>query len=250
MKRLLIPIFILALLLGTGRIYSQNNDYPIHLFLGEFKGGTASDTTIEMWDQIDDNTLAGKTVYVYSEGSFLSETMRILYRNGKLTYCAILMEQDPDNPQGEVCFELKTYKDLVFTFENLKHDSPKRIIYNFENWHNVIARVEDETKGYDLQYWREYNMFQSYTTNGVIVKEPFKNKVGEIIGGVYDYYFKTQGIKYFIKLRDGAIKKEDLEKVLNKAVKVTFFINDGLWDTDDNTHQSRIGKYIRIANIY
>lgn len=249
MKRYILPIFLLALLFGTGNIYSQNNNYPIHLFIGEFKGNTASDTTIEQWEQIDDSTLIGITVYIYSEGSFLAETMRILYRNEKLTYCATLMEQDPDSPQGEVCFEVKSYDDHVFTFENLKHDSPKRIIYNFKNWHNILARIEDETKGYDIEYSRSNNIFQLYTTKGVFIKEPFENKIGEIISGVYEYYFKTQGIKYFIKLRDSAIKKEDLENVLNKDVKVSFFINEGLWDTEDYTHQSRIGRFIKIVNI-
>jgi hypothetical protein len=250
MKRILFTIFILTLLFTTDRICSQNTDFPIHLFFGEFTRTTVNDTTVEMWEQVDDNNLRGKTVYVYSEGSFLSETMRLHYIDGKLNYCATLIEQEPDNPQGEVCFELKSYKNLVFTFENLKHDFPKRIIYDFNNWHIIKARFEDDTSGYDLEYMRDFDIFKSYTLKGTFIKELFKNKVNEIVDGIYDYFFKVQGIKYFIKFKNGIIKKEDVDKVLNKDVKASFIIYDGLWDADDNTHQSRIGKYISITNIY
>jgi hypothetical protein len=250
MKRILFAIFILIIILTTGRIYSQNTDYPTHLFLGGFTRATVNDTTLEMWDPVNDNELTGKTVYIYDSGGFLSETMRLVYINGKLNYCATLMEQDPDNPQGEVCFELKSYKNLVFIFENLRHDSPKRIIYDFNNWHIIKARVEDDTSGYDLEYMRDFDIFKSYTLKGTFIKEPFENKVNEIVDGIYDYFFKVQGIKYFIKFKNGIIKKEDVDKVLNKDVKASFIIYDGLWDADDNTHQSRIGKYISIINIY
>ncbi|MEI7484753.1 MAG: DUF6265 family protein [Ignavibacteriota bacterium] len=250
MKRILIPIFLLPIFFASDNVFSQKTDYPIHLFIGAFTRTTVNDTTVEIWDAADDTELAGRTIYTYTGGSMLSETMRIFYKNGKLNYCATIMEQDPNDPQGEVCFELISYKDLVFTFENKQHDFPKRIIYNFNNWRNIVARIEDDSKGYDLDFARDYNMFQVYTTKGVFIKEPFENKGGKIIEGVYDYFFQTQGIKYFIKLRDAAIKKDEIDKVSNKEVKVSFFIREGLWDADDNTHQSRIGKYVTIAGIY
>lgn len=250
MKRLLIPIFLLAILFTSDNLFSQKKDYPIHLFLGTFTRITENDTTVEIWDAVDDTELAGRTIYTYTGGSMLSETMRLFYLKGTLNYCATIMEQDPSNPQGEVCFELKSYNDLVFTFENKQHDFPKRIIYDFNNWRKVVARVEDDSKGYDLDYGRDYNMFQVYTTKGIFTKEPFVNKGDRIIVGVYDYFFNTQGIKYFIRLNNSTIKKEEIDKVLNKEVKVSFFISEGLWDADDSNYQSRIGKYIRIANIY
>jgi hypothetical protein len=250
MKRILFTAFIISLILSTNVLYSQNTDYPIHLFIGEFTRATTNDTTVETWYPVNENELSGNTIYTYSGGSLLSEIMRLVYINGKLNYCATVLEQDPDNPQSEVCFELKSYKNLVFTFENLRHDSPKRIIYDFNNWHIIKARVEDDSKGYDLEYMRDFDIFKSYTLKGTFIKEPFENKVNEIVDGIYDYFFKVQGIKYFIKFKNGIIKKEDVDKVLNKDVKASFIIYDGLWDADDNTHQSRIGKYISITNIY
>jgi len=250
MKNILFAIFATLIFLSSGRIYSQSSDYPLHLFLGEFTRITDSDTTVEMWNQVDDNELTGKSIYTYSGGSFLSETLRIVYVNGKLNYCATVLEQNPYNPQGEVCFELKSFKDMVFTFENKQHDFPKRIIYDFSGWRKINARVEDDSKGFDIEFTRDYNMFRSYTAKGVILKVPFENKIGKIVEGVYDYFFQVQGVKYFIKLSDSQIKKDAIDKYLNKEIKVAFFIKDGLWDSDDNSHQSRIGNYISIVNIY
>jgi hypothetical protein len=247
-KNILTSIFIV--LIFSSNCIAQTTEYPTHLFLGGFSMATVNDTTVEMWDPVGDDELAGRSVLIYSDGGFLYETLRMFYLNGKLNYCATLMEQNPDNPEGEICFELKSYKDLVFTFENKQHDFPKRIIYDFKNWRFIKARVEDDTSGYNLEYTRDFDIFKSYTLKGVFLKEPFENKGGKIIDGLYDYFFKVQGIKYFIKLGTNAVKKEEIDNILNKEVKASFSIKEGLWDADDNTHQSRIGKYISIINIY
>ena len=132
-----------------------------------------------MWDFVDENEYVGRTVFVSAESSILSETMRLIYVNGKLNYCATILEQDPDNIQGEICFELKSYKDLVFTFENKNHDFPKRIIYDFRNYRTIIARIEDDNKGYDLEYIRDYDIFKIYTLAGCIHKRAFRKQSGE-----------------------------------------------------------------------
>jgi hypothetical protein len=234
----------------TERIYSQTAEYPIHLFLGGFTMATDRDTTIEKWDFADDNELAGRTIFTYSGGSFLAETMRIVYLNGNLNYCSTILEQDPDNPQGEICFPLKTYNNYVFTFENLKHDFPKRIIYDFTNWRTIKARVANDTSAFDLEYERDYNVYQSYDLKGFFIKEQFVNKAGKTIDGIYDYFFKVQGISYFIKLRSNSVSKEEINKLSGREVKASIIFQEGLWDSDDNTHQSRIGKYVSIMKIY
>lgn len=249
MKKVTILTSIFLSLIMYTNCYSQTNEYPTHLFLGGFSRATVNDTTFETWDYVSETEFAGKTVFISAESSILAETLRLFYLNGKLNYCATILEQDPENLQGEICFELKSYKDLVFTFENKNHDFPKRIIYDFRKYRTITARIEDDNKGYDLEYFRDYNIFKTYTFTSVFIKEQFVNKGGKTIDGVFDYFLQVQGIKYFIKLKNSDVKKDEIDKVLGRKVKVTFSINDGLWDADDNTHQSRIGKYLRIIKI-
>lgn len=246
-KTILTSLFIAFII--SANCIAQTTEFPTHLFLGGFSRATVNDTTVELWNFVNENEYVGRTVFVSAESSILSETMRLFYLNGKLNYCATILEQDPDNMQGEICFELKYYKDLVFTFENKNHDFPKRIIYNFRNYRTIIARIEDDNKGYDLEYIRDYDIFKIFTLTGEFIKEPFENKAGKIIKDVYDYFLQVQGIKYFIKLRNNTVKKDEIDKVLGKKVKVSFSVDEGLWDADDNTHQSRIGKYVRIIEI-
>lgn len=249
MKTLTIVTSIFLALIIFTNCNAQTNEYPTHLFLGGFSRATANDTTLESWDYVSETEFAGKTVFISAESSILAETLRLFFLNGKLNYCATILEQDPENPQGEICFELKSYKDLVFTFENKNHDFPKRIIYNFSKYRTITARIEDDNKGYDLEYIRDYNIFKTYTFTGVFIKEQFVNKGGKPIDGVFDYFLQVQGIKYFIKLKNSDVKKDEIETLIGRQVKVSFSINEGLWDADDNTHQSRIGKFVRIIKI-
>ncbi len=239
--------FILSLILYTSG-YSQSNDYPTHLFLGQYTSTTVKDKTTEIWEISAVGELIGKTIYEYKGGTILSETMRIINKENKLHFCATILEQDPDNPQGEICFELKNYKDEVFVFENLNHEFPKRIIYDFSGFGMVNARIEGDTSGFDIKYIREYTN-APYIVKGKIIKQPFENKAGKIVKGVYDYYLNVQGINYFIKVSKSSIKISELEDLLNKNIICSVIFNLGLWDSDDNNQQSRVGKYVIITKL-
>lgn len=246
MKTIFIIIFAALFSYISG--YSQSFDYPTHLFLGQYSSTTDKDKTTEIWEISADGELVGKTIYEYQGGSLLSETMRILIKENKLQYCATIMEQDPENPQGEICFTLKDYKDEMFTFENLNHDFPKRIMYDFSGFGTVNARVESDTSGFDIKFIREYTN-TPVTIKGKIFKQPFENKAGKIIEGVYDYFLNIQGINYFIKMGKSSIKISELETLLNKDVTCSVIFNQGLWDADDNNQQSRVGKYVILTKL-
>lgn len=246
MKKSFIVILASFILCISG--YSQTNDYPTHLFLGQYSVITDKDKTTEIWELSADGELRGKTIFDYQGGSMQAESMRIIVKDNKLKYCATILEQDPDKPQGEICFELKNYKDEVFIFENLNHDFPKRIIYDFSGFGTVNARIEGDTSGYDIKYNREYSDV-TYTLKGKVLKHPFENKGGRILEGVYDYYLNIQNINYFIKISKSSIKISELESLINKEITCSVVFNFGLWDSDDNTQQSRVGKYVRIMKL-
>lgn len=246
MKIILFITFAALILIKSG--YAQTNEYPNHLFLGQYTATTDKDKTTEIWEISADGELIGKTIYEYQGGTILSETMRIINNDIKLKYCATILEQDSENPQGEICFALKNYKEEVFTFENLNHDFPKRIIYDFSGFGMVNARIEGDTSGFDIKYIREY-IETPFTLKGKIFKQPFENKAGKIVKGVYDYFLNVQGINYFIKISKSAIKISRLEELLNKEIIYSVIFNQGLWDSDDNNQQSRVGKYVIITKI-
>jgi hypothetical protein len=228
---------------------SQTDAYKTHLFLGTWIMKTDKDITTEKWEVSEGGEFKGITIYENNNGSFLSETMRLTDVKGRLNFCSTVLEQNPDNPQGEICFGLKSYKDRIFIFENLNHDYPKRIIYDFSGYNTLTAQIEGDTNSFELKYERYYDPIESFGLRGKIVKEQFVNKAGRIIPDVYDYFYDIQGEKYFIKLSASSVNKESIIENTGKEIFCTVVFHNGLWDTDDNTHQSRIGKYITISKI-
>ncbi len=87
------------------------------------------------------------------------------------------------------------------------------------------------------------------TLEGIFIKEQFVNKAGREIPGVFDWFFETNGKKYFVKIRAEDVTTEKLEIYKNELLHVRGLIREGLWDTDDNNIQSRVGKYIVILQL-
>ncbi len=227
---------------------AQNIQYPVHFFLGDYSYATDKDKTTEIWEQNSDGSIAGKSIFEYSGGSFQSETMRLAVIDGKLNYCVYINEQDSENPQGEICFPLKSFDNDKFVFENLRHDFPKRIIYDFAGFNSIHARVEGDTSSMDFFYTRT-NIDIPYKFNGIIIKLPFENKAGKIIEGVYDYFVVVNGINYFIKTMLSPPDRNSLDKYIDKEVQCKVLLKNGMWDADDANVQSRVGKYVILMEI-
>ncbi len=87
------------------------------------------------------------------------------------------------------------------------------------------------------------------TMKGKIVKVDFVNKGGQKIPGAFDYFFKINGEKLFIKITEGNVSGDEIAKFLNKEVEIKGFKSGGLWDTDDPNVQSRVGDYVVILEF-
>ncbi len=85
--------------------------------------------------------------------------------------------------------------------------------------------------------------------DGKIVGKPFVNKVGQESPKMIDLYFETGGKTYFIKFIDSNVSRNEMSQYINTRLKVEGRLGDGLWDTNDPNHQSRVGEYIVIEKI-
>lgn len=87
------------------------------------------------------------------------------------------------------------------------------------------------------------------TVEAKVTQEPFVNKVGEVSDNHNDLYLHYENYAWFIKFSAGSVLRTDVEKLLDKTAKFTVMEHDGLWDTDNPEHQSRVGKYVSIHGI-
>ncbi len=95
------------------------------LFIGEW---TTETGIVEVWNFNETNELIGRSFNIEGTDTILLETISIREIDGNWYYAPRVMTQ---NHRREVLFKLMDCTDLIFTFENLKHDYPQRISYNF-----------------------------------------------------------------------------------------------------------------------
>jgi hypothetical protein len=242
-------IFAILSFIGISNLsLSQIVEPQTHLFLGTWHFEKNKTDFYERWTISDDSTYSG-SAYKIKEGQRTElENTRIVRTNNKWYYCALVEGQ---NGNKEIEFELTGYDNekQTFKFENTAHDFPKIIFYYFGIYNGCEASVCDEKDTLKIKYEKVYPSEDIYTLIATIVKEPFINKVGREIIDIFDYYLNIQKTKYFIKFSAGKVTKQEIEKYLDKEIKCTFRLNNGLWDTNDNRYQSRIGNYAEVLSI-
>lgn len=85
--------------------------------------------------------------------------------------------------------------------------------------------------------------------SGRIIKQPMETKKGES-PYLFDYYFKTENQRYFVKYKGSNISTDTFDSYLNQNVKITYQLKYGDWDSNENeVKQSRVGSYIVILSF-
>ncbi len=82
-----------------------------------------------------------------------------------------------------------------------------------------------------------------------VVQIAFEDKGGRVHEEVQNFYLSYNDIEWFVKFSESQIKPDDLKPLIGSTVEFRLIERDGLWDTDDPTVQSRVGKYVAILEI-
>jgi hypothetical protein len=85
--------------------------------------------------------------------------------------------------------------------------------------------------------------------NGIIIKQYFQDKGGNMHYDIFDYYFLCADGEDFIKLSECENMDGEISDYTNFYVKANVKTNDGLWDTNDPNVQSRVGQYVVFKSI-
>lgn len=85
---------------------------------------------------------------------------------------------------------------------------------------------------------------------GKILTEMFTNKIGRPNPKIYEYYLMVDDKSYFVKFtNESGVKKEDLDKIIDKSAKFKVYLRNGAWDSDSPHVQGRYGDYVIILKI-
>ncbi|MCF8462114.1 MAG: DUF6265 family protein [Flavobacteriales bacterium] len=119
MKR--ISLLLIAVFLSCTASFAQNlNDLSWLLGTWEMVEGPA--TTTETWEFKDDSTFVGSGITKQSGNIVFQEGLGIEYRNGEVTYIAVL-------PDKTAHFKLTDSSTNSATFEDPANDFPSKIVY-------------------------------------------------------------------------------------------------------------------------
>lgn len=92
---------------------------------------------------------------------------------------------------------------------------------------------------------------------GIFVEKNFVSKKGEMkdikefyfVPTVYEIENNKLAKEYFVKLSKGKVTREQIKEFMGRTIRARLVLLKGLWDADDNTHQSRFGDYVIVFDL-
>ena len=146
MKKLL---FLLALLAFTYHpLYAQSST-PAWLS-GPWQLTSGSNPAFESWQQLDENTFAGKGYFMQQTDTVVFEELRLQKIGNYWCYIATVHKGKP------VLFYHTLMEAGHMVFENPEHDFPQRIEYQLKEDGTLSANVSGMEKGKERK--EEFNM--------------------------------------------------------------------------------------------
>jgi hypothetical protein len=145
MKRTLVIIILAVAVQGN----AQSSLSKLEWLIGSWSRTNVKPgrSGIEIWMKKSNDEFVGKGINLRGTDTTFVEKLKLISREDKIYYVA-------DVPQNKepVLFELTSQNGTSITFENPKHDFPKKITYEL-NGNQLKATISGDGKSID--YWFE-----------------------------------------------------------------------------------------------
>jgi hypothetical protein len=113
--------------------------------IGQWENKSPEGLLTETWTKENDSTFSGQTYFIKNEKDTVhSESIVLTQVNDELIYSPTIKGENNDEP---VDFKLNSDVENSFTFENLKHDYPQKIVYKKVNDNSLLATISGTQQG-------------------------------------------------------------------------------------------------------
>jgi hypothetical protein len=112
--------------------------------IGKWENKLPEGLLTETWSQINDSTFTATSFFIIDKDTVHSESIELTQLKDELIYRPTVNGQNNDEP---VDFKLSSESENTFTFENLKHDYPQKIVYKKVNETNLVATISGIQQG-------------------------------------------------------------------------------------------------------
>lgn len=136
-------IWITLIGIGVSSLaFAQKADFS--WLVGSWEIKTEKGVISESWQQVNDSTLTGVSLFVVPSGERIpQESLELRLREGVWQYVSTVEGQNNNKP---VAFKLKFIGKMEFISENPQHDFPQRIAYRRVG-SQLYASIEGVRKG-------------------------------------------------------------------------------------------------------
>jgi len=178
--------------------------------------------SFEHWDRLNENSLKGFSYQLKDGQMLISEYLDIARTNKQITYTATVLSQ---NKGMGISFK-QTKTDSTFTFENPRHEFPKKIVYQKLNDTEVFVQVSDgKQKGFAYKMRKQVHVNSPKDTT---VLNPNYDSVLAQKLGADDYGMKGYVL---VVLKTGTNKTTDKE-LINTSFRghmnnIKLLVNEG-----------------------
>ncbi|NAS31053.1 hypothetical protein GTQ40_08740 [Flavobacteriaceae bacterium R38] len=133
------------------QLHSQQKTEELSFLEGVWKINDKE--TYEAWKKNDKGELTGKSYKIKDGKEYINEHLSIKEKNGQLIYTATVLNQ---NEGKGIDFVLNKDIKGKYSFENLAHDFPKKIIYHKVEKNQLKVDVLGENnRGFSMQFKKQ-----------------------------------------------------------------------------------------------
>ncbi len=154
--------FFIATMQAQQPIFSDLN--LLDWLAGDWKNVSAKTTSFEVWTRASDRTFEGESYFLKNGEKVVTEYLRIELFGSEIFYTSRVSHN-----KYPVSFKLIKSEGKTFTFENVDHDFPQRIIYQLKDDGSLHARIEGhqngKERGVDFFFVRSGENFKSQLPN-------------------------------------------------------------------------------------
>jgi len=142
---------VLILFMVTNACSQQANLNQVKFLIGTWK--MEGKESYENWEK-SENILVGKSFKIKDGQKKVSETLEIIIQNNQIIYVPTVFNQ---NDGKSIPFVLESNKENLFSFENPKHDFPKKIQYKIVNDNELYVSVlGDNDQGFSYKLIKQH----------------------------------------------------------------------------------------------
>jgi hypothetical protein len=148
---------VLTALLMVCCAFSQDSSFTradfekIKIITGNWINKRTNGDIYEHWERNSETELKGISYKLTGSDTVFLEKVRLYYQGKEIIYAPVAYGQ---NNEKQVLFKLKSIEQNRFVFENLLHDFPKRIVYDFRTADSLYAYIEGGDKRINYPYRR------------------------------------------------------------------------------------------------